>query len=99
MGSATSRNGPGRRHNVRLSASGGASMIVAGSISETAASRLAEALNDFLAAALGGPRSIPSRCQRCAAEIRSAGQGRLPSYCSPACRQQAYRDRRRSREI
>lgn len=99
MGSASSRNEPGRRHNVRLAAPGGATMIVAAGISETAARRLTEALNDFLAAALGGPPPIPLRCQHCAAEIRPAGQGRPPSYCSPVCRQQAYRARHRTREI
>jgi hypothetical protein len=98
MGSATSRNGPGRRHNVRLSALGGASLIVAGGISETAAGRLAEALNDFLAAALGPTPPVPLRCQHCGAVIRPAGQGRPPSYCSPTCRQHAYQTRRRTGE-
>lgn len=99
MGSATSRNRPDRRHNVRLTTLGGTNMIVAGGISETAAARLAEALNDFLAAALGESPPEPLRCRHCAAEIRPSGQGRPPSYCSPGCRQRAYRNRLRTCEI
>lgn len=93
MGSATSRNPPGRRHNVRLSAPG-RSMIVAGGISETAAHRLAEALNDFLTDVGYGPPE-PVICAQCDTAILCSGRGRPPLYCSPACRQQAYRDRQR----
>ena len=57
MGSATSRNAPGRRHNVRLSAPG-RSMIVAGGLSETAARRVAETLTEFL----NGPAPQPQSC-------------------------------------
>jgi tRNA(Ile2) C34 agmatinyltransferase TiaS len=94
MGSAVSRNGPGRRHIVRLSAPGH-SVIVAGGLSETAARRLAEAINDFVIDALGGQAPEPPTCPLCATEIQATGRGRPPRYCSPACRQQAYRDRQR----
>jgi tRNA(Ile2) C34 agmatinyltransferase TiaS len=94
MGSAVSRNAAGRRHIVRLSAPGH-SVIVAGGLSETAARRLAEAINDFVNDALGGQAPEPPTCPQCASEIHSAGRGRPPRYCSPACRQQAYRDRQR----
>jgi hypothetical protein len=34
-------------------------------------------------------------CYSCATPIEWKGIGRPPLYCSPACRQQAYRDRQR----
>jgi tRNA(Ile2) C34 agmatinyltransferase TiaS len=92
MGSATSRNPPGRRHNVRLSAPTD-SIIVAGGLSERAALRMAEAINDFVAKALDDHAPEPPTCPRCATAVHWGGRGRPPAYCSPACRQQAYRDR------
>jgi hypothetical protein len=56
MGSATSRNPPGHRHIVRLCGPG-ESMIVAGGLSETAANRVAEAINEFLGHVLAPPTS------------------------------------------
>jgi hypothetical protein len=52
MGSACSRNEPGRRHVVRLSGPRH-SLIVAGFLSETGANRLAEAINELLTDSLG----------------------------------------------
>lgn len=94
MGSSTSRNPPGRRHLVRLSAPGH-SVIVAGGLSPTGAQRVAEALNNFLAEVLYQPPPEPAACPQCATALPPAGRGRPALYCSPACRQQAYRDRRR----
>lgn len=94
MGSAVSRNPPGRRHVVRLSAPGH-SVIVAGGLSETGAGRVAEAINDFLTDVLYGPAPEPIACPQCATPVQWSGQGRPALYCSPACRQQAYRDRQR----
>jgi hypothetical protein len=94
MGSATSRNRPGSRHNVRLSAAAH-SMIVAGGLSERAARRLAEAINDLVTKALNDQAPEPPTCPQCATAVHWGGQGRPPLYCSPACRQQAYRDRLR----
>ena len=94
MGSATSRNRPGCRHNVRLSCPA-SSMIVAGGLSERAAWRLAEAINDLVATALGDRAPQPPSCPQCATELPRGGQGRPAIYCSPSCRQQAYRDRLR----
>jgi hypothetical protein len=94
MGSATSRNPPGRRHIVRLSAPGHR-VIVAGGLSETAARRVAESINQFLTDVGYGPPPEPSSCPICATPILPSVQGRPPVYCGPACRQQAYRDRQR----
>jgi hypothetical protein len=94
MGSATSRNPPGRRHNVRLSGPAD-SMIVAGGLSERAARRLAEAINDLVAKARNDHAPEPPSCPQCAPAIHWGGQGRPPVYCSPGCRQRAYRDRLR----
>jgi hypothetical protein len=94
MGSATSRNPLGRRHNVRLAAPG-RSVIVAGGLSEAGAGRVAEAINEFLADVLGDARLEPTACPQCATALAWSGQGRPPTYCSPACRQQAYRQRRK----
>lgn len=52
IGSACSRNEPGRRHVVRLSGPR-RSLVVAGFLSETGASRLAEAINELLADSFG----------------------------------------------
>jgi len=94
MGSSVSRNPPGRRHIVRLSASG-ASVIVAGGLSQTDACRVAEAINDFLTHLEHRPVPEPTACPQCAIPLQWSGQGRPPRYCSPACRQQAYRHRPR----
>jgi tRNA(Ile2) C34 agmatinyltransferase TiaS len=94
IGSAVSRNAPGRRHLVRLCASGH-SVIVAGGLSQTAARRVAEAINDFLTDVADGPPPEPTTCPQCATAVQWSGQGRPALYCSPACRQQAYRDRQR----
>ncbi len=94
IGSSVSRNLPGRRHLVRLSATGH-SVIVAGGLSETGALRVAEAINDFLAEVIYEPPPEPAACPQCATPLPRSGQGRPAVYCSPACRQQAYRDRRR----
>jgi hypothetical protein len=93
MGSATSRNPPGRRHIVRLSGPG-RYVIVAGGLSETAAQHLAESINEFFNDILGRP-ATSTACRQCATAISWPGSGRPPLYCSPACRQQAYRDRQR----
>jgi len=53
LGSAVSRNEPGRRHVVRLSGPR-SSLIVAGALSETTARRLAEAINELLDDSLAG---------------------------------------------
>jgi hypothetical protein len=98
MGSATSRNRVGQRHNVRLTAPG-RSMIVAGGLSETGARRVAEALNEFLAQAISDlfgdapDAGEVACCALCGAVLVAAGQGRPARYCSPACRQRAYRSR------
>ncbi len=94
IGSAVSRNPPGRRHLVRLFAPGH-SVIVAGGLSEPGAQRVAEAINDFLAEVGYPPPPEPAACPQCATALPRSGQGRPALYCSPACRQQAYRDRRR----
>lgn len=94
MGSSVSRNLPGRRHLVRMSAPGH-SVIVAGGLSETGAQRVAEAVNDFLADVLYQPPPEPAVCPQCATPLPRSGQGRPAVYCTPACRQQAYRDRQR----
>jgi tRNA(Ile2) C34 agmatinyltransferase TiaS len=94
MGSAVSRNAPGRRHIVRLSAPGH-SVIVAGGLSQTGARRVAEAVNAFLTDVLYAPAPEPTSCPQCATPVQCSGQGRPALYCSPACRQQAYRDRQR----
>jgi hypothetical protein len=52
LGSATSRNEPGRRHVVRLCGRR-LSVVVAGFLSKTAAEHLAEAINELLADSLG----------------------------------------------
>ena len=52
LGSAVSRNEPGRRHVVRLSGPR-YSLVVAGQLSKIAAEHLAEAINDLLADSLG----------------------------------------------
>jgi len=95
MGSSVSRNLPGRRHLVRMSAPGH-SVIVAGGLSPTGAKRVAEAINDFLSEVLYPAPPEPAACPQCATALQRAGQGRPALYCSPACRQQAYRNRRRS---
>ena len=92
IGSAVSRNPPGRRHLVRLSAPGH-SVIVAGGLSEAGAQRVAESINEFLAEVLYPPPPEPAACPQCA--LQRSGQGRPALYCSSACRQQAYRDRQR----
>jgi hypothetical protein len=93
MGSATSRNPPGRRHLVRLSAPG-SSVIVATGLSETAARRRAEVINEFLGQVLyNRTPPQPTTCAQCTTATHWSGQGRPPRYCSPACRQHAYRDR------
>jgi hypothetical protein len=56
MGSATSRNPPVHRYIVRLCGPR-ESVIVAGGLSETAANREAEAINEFLGHFLGPPTS------------------------------------------
>jgi tRNA(Ile2) C34 agmatinyltransferase TiaS len=93
IGSSVSRNPPRRRHLVRLCAPG-QSVIVAGGLSETGAQRVAEAINDFLAEVLYQPPPEPAACPQCATALQRSEQGRPALYCSPACRQQAYRDRR-----
>jgi hypothetical protein len=95
MGSASSRNPPGRRHNLRLSGPGKSVILVAG-LSETAARRGAELINEFLAEVLYHriPPQPPS-CLHCGGAIRPSGQGRPQRGGSPACRQHAYRDRTR----
>ena len=93
MGSATSRNPPGRRHIVRLSGPG-RYVIVAGGLSETAAHHLAESINEFFNEILGRPATA-APCRQCATAISWSGSGRPPLYCSPACRQHAYRERQR----
>lgn len=65
MGSAVSRNAPGRRHIVRLSAPGH-SVIVAGGLSQTGARRVAEAVNAFLTDVLYAPAPEPTSCPQCA---------------------------------
>jgi hypothetical protein len=92
IGSSVSRNLPGRRHLVRLSATGH-SVIVTGGLSETGAQRVAEAINAFLTEVLYQPE--PAACPQCATPLQRSGPPRPALYCSPACRQQAYRDRRR----
>jgi hypothetical protein len=94
MGSASSRNRVGRRHNVRLSSPTRSVIVVAG-ISETAARRAAEAINELLDEALCGPGREPVLCAHCSTPMPASGLGRPAIYCSQACRQQAYRDRRR----
>ena len=94
MGSATSRNPGGRVYNVRLS-SPHRSVIVAGGLPEAGARRVAEAINELLGEALD-PQSEPLCCVACQAPLVWSGQGRRPIYCSPSCRQQAYRRRRRA---
>jgi hypothetical protein len=95
MGSATSRNPGGRVYNVRLS-SPHRSVIVAGGLPAAGAHRVAEAINELLGEALGRPQLEPLACRSCTAPLVWAGQGRPPIYCSPSCRQQAYRSRRRA---
>jgi hypothetical protein len=34
------------------------------------------------------------RCARCKSKIKIKGRGRVPSFCSPTCRQLAYEQRR-----
>jgi hypothetical protein len=93
IGSASSRNSPGRRHNLRLSGPQQSVIVVAG-LSETAARRGAELINEFLADIVYHHSSPqPTTCLHCGMTIRPSGQGRPPRYCSPACRQHAYRDR------
>jgi hypothetical protein len=93
IGSASSRNPPGRRHNLRLSGPRQSVIVVAG-LSEPAARRGAELINEFLAEVLYLRTSPqPTTCLHCGMTIRPSGRGRLPRYCSPACRQHAYRDR------
>jgi hypothetical protein len=94
MGSATSRNPGGRVYNVKL-ASPHRSVIVAGGLPQAAAHRVAEAINELLGEAMGRPQSEPLFCLACQAPLIWSGQGRHPIYCSPSCRQQAYRRRRR----
>jgi hypothetical protein len=93
MGSATSRNAPGRRHIVRLCAPGRC-LVVASGLSETAAHHLAESINTFFDDVLGRPAAATA-CRQCNWAISWSGNGRPPLYCSPACRQQAYRERKR----
>ena len=69
-------------------------VIVAGGLSETAAQHLAESINEFFNDILGRP-ATSTACRQCATAISWPGSGRPPLYCSPACRQQAYRDRQR----
>ena len=95
MGSATSRNPGGRVYNVRL-ASSYRSVIVAGGLPEAGARRVAEAINELLGETLGRPEPEPLSCVSCRAPLVWAGQGRRPTYCSPSCRQQAYRRRHRA---
>jgi hypothetical protein len=95
MGSATSRNPGGRVYNVRLS-SPHRSVIVAGGLPAAGAHRVAEAINELLGEALGSPQPEPQACVSCTAPLVWAGQGRPPVYCSPSCRQKAYRRRRRA---
>ena len=98
MGSAASRNRPGRRHIVRLSA-GDHRMVIAAGLSETAAQRMTEIINRFMAEVFDTdhPTTEPPACAQCATPLRRAEQGRPSLYCSPACRQRAYRDRERDR--
>jgi hypothetical protein len=95
MGSATSRNPGGRVYNVRLS-SPHRSVIVAGGLPQAGARRVAEAINELLGEALSRPQPEPLVCVSCTAPLVWAGHGRPPIYCSPSCRQQAYRCRRRA---
>lgn len=95
MGSATSCNPGGRVYNVRL-AGPHRSVIVAGGLGEGAARRVAETINELLGEAFGPVPPESLSCRVCQASLRWAGQGRRPLYCSPACRQQAYRHRRRA---
>jgi hypothetical protein len=95
MGSATSRNPGGRVYNVKL-ASPHRSVIVAGGLREAGARRAAEAINELLDEARSGLAPEPLFCGVCQAPLVWAGQGRRPLYCSPSCRQQAYRRRRRA---
>jgi len=94
MGSASSRNPVGRRHNVRLSSPTRSVIVVAG-ISDAAARHAAEAINELLGEALGGPSLEPAVCAQCSTPLHSGSQGRPAIYCSQACRQQAYRNRNR----
>ena len=71
-------------------------MIVAGGLPEAGARRVAEAINELLGEALGArtrAARLPGSAQ---APLVWAGHGRRPLYCSPSCRQQAYRHRRRA---
>jgi len=70
-------------------------VIVAGGLPEAGARRVAEAINELLGEALD-PQSEPLCCVACQAPLVWSGQGRRPIYCSPSCRQQAYRRRRRA---
>lgn len=59
-------------------------------LSEWARERLivaSEAMRDVLSA-LNGPS-----CKQCGTEVEMSATGRPRDYCSPACRQAAYRDR------
>ena len=38
------------------------------------------------------------RCRTCGIEFRPKPTGRTPVYCSPSCRQRAYRERHRLRD-
>jgi hypothetical protein len=88
MGSATSRSRPGRRHIVRLRR-GARSVIVASSLGEVAATRLAEQITELFA----DPSPQPLSCESCTAPLAPASTGRPPRFCSAACRQAAYRSR------
>lgn len=50
-------------------------------------------------AALGDEKPVPcdeTRCPTCAQPLAPTTRGRPRRYCSPACRQRAYRDRRQA---
>lgn len=44
----------------------------------------------------GGDNETDHRCPVCGEPIEVAGTGRPPKYCSSACRQKAFRDKRRA---
>jgi hypothetical protein len=80
---------PGKQHIVRIR-NGERSAVATANLSKRQAEELADRLNDLFT----DRPQLFSPCASCGAALLQPPTGRPRKYCSPACSQAAYRNRR-----
>ena len=80
---------PGKQHIVRIR-NGERSVVATANLSKRQAEELADRLNDLFT----DRTQLFSPCASCGAALLQPPTGRPRKYCSPACSQAAYRNRR-----